>query len=291
MSSIRSRLFVFLQLVMPKYLLTAGVRRLSRVRLDWFKDFLITRFVRLYNVDIEDVLLPVPGGFECFNDFFIRELDADARTIDETAVGIASPVDGTVSAAGRIDRDRIFQAKGLDYSLADLLATDTADAELFVDGAFATIYLAPYNYHRVHAPVAGELTALRYVPGDLFSVNDATVRHLPALFARNERLICRLTTAAGPMILVLVGAMNVGTINTIWTGDVLPRVKGTVEELDTRRLAADPDFAKGDLLGWFNMGSTVILMAPAGATDNFAGLERGGRLEMGQHIGNLETRE
>ena len=288
MSSTRARLFVSLQKILPKYLLTAIVRWLSRIRLAWLKDFLITRFVSLYNVDVEDVLLPVPDGFESFNDFFIRELHDDARPVDPTDGGIVSPVDGTVSAAGRIARNRVFQAKGIDYSLTDLLATNTADAELYVDGAFTTIYLAPYNYHRIHAPVDGKLTALRYVPGDLFSVNEATVRHLPGLFVRNERLICHFSTDAGPMILIMVGAMNVGTINTIWTGDVRPRGTGTVEEFDTRRLSADLEFNKGSLLGWFNMGSTVILVAPAGATDEFVRLETGVSVEMGRPIGNLE---
>lgn len=288
MSSIRAWLFVSLQKILPRYLLTTIVRQLSRVRLAWFKDFLITRFVRLYRVETEDVLRPVPEGFECFNDFFIRELHDDVRPIDTNDDSIVSPVDGTVSAAGRIDHGHVFQAKGIDYLLTDLLATNTGDAEPYIGGAFATIYLAPYNYHRVHAPVAGELTALRYVPGDLYSVNDATVRLLPGLFVRNERLLCHFATAAGPMILALVGAMNVGTINTIWTGDVRPRAKGSVEEFDTRRLSADLQFAKGDLLGWFNMGSTVILLVPAAATDEFSVLERGKFVEMGRQIGTLE---
>ena len=290
MSSTRARLFVSLQRVLPKYLLTAIVRRLSRIRLGWVKDFLITRFVSLYDVDVEDVAKPVPDGFESFNEFFIRELHDDARPVDASDRSIVSPVDGTVSAAGRIDRERVFQAKGIDYSLTELLATNTADTALFIDGAFTTIYLAPYNYHRIHAPIDGTLTALRYVPGDLFSVNDATVCHLPGLFVRNERLLCQLSTAAGPMFLILVGAMNVGTINTIWTGDVRPRGKGIVEEFDTRRLSADLQFRKGDLLGWFNMGSTVILLTPAGVTDGFASLERGMPLEMGRQIGSVEFR-
>ena len=288
MSTRRTSLFVFLQKILPKYLLTETVRRLSRIRITWFKNFLITRFVNLYNVEIEDVARPVPDGFRTFNDFFIRELDDDARPIDTGERSIVSPVDGTVSAAGRIERDRIFQAKSIDYSLTDLLATDTADAALFIDGAFATIYLAPYDYHRIHAPIDGELEALRYVPGALFSVNEATVRQLPGLFVRNERLICRFSTAAGPMLLIMVGAMNVGTINTIWTGDVRPRGKGVVDAFDIRRLSAELRFEKGELLGWFNMGSTVILVVPPGATDGFSQLDQGSAVEVGQRIGSLE---
>lgn len=289
MASTRADLFVFLQKILPKYLLTATIRWLSRIRTTWFKDFLITRFVTLYNVEIEDVARPVPDGFKSFNDFFTRELHDDARPTDTGERSIVSPVDGTVSAAGKIERDRIFQAKGIAYSLADLLATNTEDAELFIDGAFTTIYLAPYDYHRIHAPIDGELTALRYVPGNLFSVNEATVCGLPGLFVRNERLNCHFSTDAGPMLLIMVGALNVGTINTIWTGDIHPRGKGTVEEFDTRHLSAGLQFDKGDLLGWFNMGSTVILVAPAGATDGFPGLEAGLTLEMGRRIGQLDA--
>ena len=197
-------------MVLPKYLLTTAVHKLARIRAPWIKNFLIRHFVNFYKVDIEEVLKPVPDGFETFNAFFVRELSDDARPIAAEVGAIASPVDGTISAAGRIDRGSLFQAKGISYSLTDLLATDIADAETYVDGAFATLYLAPYNYHRVHAPLDGSLVAARYVPGSLFSVNETTVSRLPGLFVRNERLVCHLQTGTGPMMLIFVGAMNVG---------------------------------------------------------------------------------
>ena len=291
MSELGAKLFVGLQRILPKYLLTALFRRIARIRHEASKNFLIDRFVRLYGVDTAETAGTVPEDFACFNDFFIRELEPGARVVDEAADSIVSPVDGTVSAAGRIEAERLIQAKGVGYSLKDLLATDLADSERFADGAFATFYLAPYNYHRIHAPLAGELAALRYVPGKLFSVNAATVRHLPGLFAKNERLVCHLATRRGPMVLVFVGAMNVGTISTVWTGDIRPRKSGLVEEIDLKSLAVQPGFDKGDLLGWFNFGSTVIVVAPPGLVDDFAGLEPGQTVQMGQVIGRLSDRQ
>ena len=227
----------------------------------------------------------MPSGFATFNDFFIRELRDGAREIDNDDDAIISPVDGTVSFAGPIHGDSIFQAKGIDYTLGDLLATDLDEAERYIDGSFATIYLAPYNYHRVHAPLAGELVAARYVPGDLFSVNEATVSSLNGLFRRNERLVMHFRTAAGPAVLILVGALNVGSISTPWTGEIRPRKAGAVDVLD---LGSHPtQVEKGDLLGWFNMGSTVILLLPKDTCEWDDDLEPGETLRMGEEIGEL----
>lgn len=282
-------LFVFLQRLLPKYLLTALVHRLARVRNKAFKNFLIERFVRHYAVDVEELVHPVPDGYATFNDFFIRPLAAGARDIDAAQDSIVSPVDGTVSAAGRIRRNRLLQAKGLDYALPDLLATDTAEAQRYEDGSFATIYLAPFNYHRVHAPLAGELVAARYVPGALYSVNEATVFNLPRLFAQNERLVFHLRTPNGPMALILVGALNVGTIYSKWTGDTRPRRRGVVEAIDLRAAHAELEVAKGELLGWFNMGSTVIMLMPPGSCDDFMDLAPRQSVRLGQRIGRLTT--
>ncbi len=279
----RERLFVFLQYLLPRYALTALVHRLARSRSVRVKNALIERFVKLYDVDLEGVREPVPDGFASFNAFFTRALEADARPIAEEARAIVSPVDGTVSAAGRIEGDHIFQAKGRQYSVADLLFLDTDRARTFENGRFATIYLAPYNYHRVHAPLAGALDALHYVPGDLFSVNAATAKYLPRLFARNERLVMHFDTADGPAALVFVGALNVGSISTPWTGEIRPRRRGSSESIEPgthpRALEA------GDLLGWFNMGSTVILLLPDGSAEWDDALRAGATLRMGQRIG------
>jgi len=282
-----ARLFVLVQRLAPKYLLTALVRHVAGIRVVPIKDFLIRRFVALYDIEVHELPHPVPAGYPTLNAFFTRALAGGARPIDPADGSIVSPTDGTVSAAGRIDRGRIFQAKGLDYLLTDLLATDLDEAERYTDGAFATIYLAPYNYHRVHAPLAGELLAARYVPGALYSVNDATVRRLPDLFVRNERLVCHVGTEFGPMAIVFVGALNVGTISTRWTGDVRPRKTGVVELVDLGEVAGALSFGKGDTLGWFNMGSTVILLLPPEQGDAFAGLEAGSSVRTGAAIGRV----
>ncbi len=278
--------FVLLQHILPRHWLTAVIWRIARIRHPGFKDFLITRFARAFDVDLDEVKLEVPGGFATFNEFFIRELADGARPIDDDSDALVSPADGTVSVAGTIRADSIFQAKGIDYSLGDLLATDLQEAEHYVDGSFATIYLAPYNYHRVHAPLAGELLTVRYVPGDLFSVNEATVSRVDGLFRRNERLVMHLRTAHGPAVVILVGALNVGSISTPWTGEIRPRKEGVVDELDISGYPAELD--KGDLLGWFNMGSTVILLLPKGVCEWDDDLEPGATVRMGEEIGELQ---
>ena len=281
-----ARAFVVLQYLVPKHLLTRLTWRIARIRNVRVKDFLITQFAKAFDVDLDEVRLEVPGGFATFNEFFVRELKDGARRIDDDAEAIVSPVDGTISAAGAIRADRIFQAKGMDYTLGDLLATDLAEAEHYIGGRFATIYLAPHDYHRVHAPLNAELVAARYVPGDLFSVNEATVSRLDGLFRRNERLVMHFRTDRGPAVLIFVGAFNVGSISTPWTGEVRPRKTGVVDALD---LGAHPTrVGKGDLLGWFNMGSTVILLLPGGACEWDDDLEPGETVRMGQEIGELQ---
>ena len=287
MSRLLARLFVLLQYVLPKHMLTAIVFRLAGMRNIAVKNFLIRHFVDIYKVNIEEIESPVPGGFDTFNDFFTRQLVAGTRPVDSNAASIVSPADGIVSAAGKLDADTILQAKGLWYSLPDLLVTDMADAEAFRDGDFATIYLSPSDYHRVHSPLNARLVAARYVPGNLFSVNEATVSLLPNLFTRNERLICHFDGDAGPMILILVGALHVGSITTPWTGRIRPRSRGTVQDLDISSRGVDRQLRKGDLLGWFNMGSTVIVLLPPGTGRFSTELVTGKPLRMGQAIGSM----
>ena len=279
--------FVLMQHILPRHWLTAVIWRIARIRHPGFKNFLITKFASAFNVDLEEVKLNVPEDFATFNEFFIRELADGARPIDDDADAIVSPVDGTVSFAGPIRADNIFQAKGIEYTLGDLLATDTQEADQYIDGSFATIYLAPYDYHRVHAPMAGELVAARYVPGDLYSVNEATVSRIDGLFRRNERLVMHFRTDNGPAALIFVGALNVGSISTPWTGEVRPRKSGVVDVLDLGDYPTD--VAKGDLLGWFNMGSTVILLFPKGVCEWDDDLEPGETLRMGVEIGEIES--
>jgi len=280
-----AHLFVMLQYLLPRFWLTAIVYRIARIRKAAVKDFLISRFIRLYDVDVSEVKLEVPASFDTFNDFFVRELEDAARPIASGSDTIASPVDGTVSAAGSIGGEQIFQAKGLDYSIDDLLATDLQNARNYVDGSFATIYLAPYNYHRVHAPLDGDILAARYVPGDLFSVNAATVANIAGLFRRNERLILHFATAHGPAAVILVGALNVGSISTPWSGEVRPKKHGVVEAIDISN--GPREIRKGDLLGWFNMGSTVILLLPPNVCEWSTELQPGVTVRMGQPIGAM----
>ncbi|MBT8086263.1 MAG: phosphatidylserine decarboxylase [Woeseia sp.] len=289
MNGLKARLFVGLQYLLPRYWMTSAVYRISRVRQKHIKNLLINKFIRLFNVDVSDAAGEVPADYLTFNDFFTRELASGARVVDSSNLAVVSPVDGTVSAAGAISEGMLIQAKGHRYSLQDLLATDLDECANFDGGHFITVYLAPDNYHRVHAPLAGHLNAARYVPGDLFSVNAATVSHVPGLFARNERLVCHLTTDIGPLAVLLVGALNVGSITTPWTGEIRPRANGMVEELNLKTAPATRALAKGDLLGWFNMGSTVIVLLPRGAAALDQHLVAGAPVRMGQSLATLRS--
>ena len=283
-----SRLFAYLQYLLPKYLLTSLVYRVARIRQPAIKNGLIGGFLKLYNVNLDEVRLSVPGDFRTFNDFFIRELADGARTVDTDPLSIVSPVDGTLSQAGVMRGNQLLQAKGIEYALDDLLAADLDNARDFEDGVFATIYLAPYNYHRVHAPLDGELVAAHYIPGDLFSVNNATAAHVPGLFRRNERLNLHFSTRHGPMALILVGALNVGSISTPWSGEIRPRKAGVIDVLDLS--ASSRNVRKGDLLGWFNMGSTVIVLLPKDTCTWHPEFIPGATTRMGETLGVLSSR-
>ena len=289
MNDLGSRLFVLLQHLLPRYSITRLFYWLTRIRLPAVKNFLINRFVALYNVDIAEVTRAVPDGYESFNAFFTRELRDNARPIDSAEEAIVSPVDGTVSACGKIDGQHIFQAKGHSYTLNDLLAINLEDAKRYEGGSFATIYLAPYNYHRIHAPCAGRLRELHHVPGDLYSVNTATVGRLEGIFARNERLVCHFDSATGPMSVIFVGALNVGSMTTPWTGELRPVKTGTVARLPLNDENAT-DVDRGDLLGWFNMGSTVILLFPPSTVEWDARLVPGEIVRMGESIGTRQPK-
>ncbi len=280
-----ARLFASLQFLLPRRWLTALVYRIARIRVPRIKNALIRGFVRLYDVKLDGVRGDVPEDFATFNDFFIRELNEDARPVVDSSHAIVSPVDGTVSEAGKLNCNAILQAKGIEYSLDELFAIDLERARGYRDGLFATIYLAPYNYHRVHMPIDGRLTDAHYVPGDLFSVNTATASLIPGLFARNERLNLSFETDRGPATLIFVGALNVGSITTPWTGEIRPRKRGVVETLALGD--APRDLVKGDLLGWFNMGSTVILLLPEGVAEWSDTLLAGETVRMGEAIGTL----
>jgi len=280
-SSLGGALFARLQYILPQHGISRLVRAATRVRMPWFKNLLTRGFLALYRVDLAEAAEPDPFRHEDFNRFFTRALKADARPIDAHADAVASPVDGTVSECGAIEGDRLLQAKGRRYTLGELLAAQDW-ARRFEGGSFATIYLAPYDYHRIHMPLDGRLVDALYVPGRLFSVNAATARHVPRLFARNERILTLFAGPAGEFALVMVGALNVGSMATVWSGDVAPR-----ERRVARLPHADVALAKGAELGRFNMGSTVILLFEPKRVRWAPHLAPGAVVRMGQAIGGF----
>lgn len=256
------RLKAWLQYPLPHHLISRLTWRLTRVRQPAFKDWLIRGFIRRFDVDMSEAAEPDPAAYPTFNAFFTRPLRAGVRTVDGAKNSIVSPVDGAVSQVGTIHSGRIFQAKGQGFSALELLGGSVDDARLFEEGSFATLYLSPRDYHRIHMPVAGSLRRMLHVPGRLFSVNPPTTRAVPRLFARNERVVSLFDTDAGPMALVMVGAMNVASMETVWVGEVTPHLRVSVGSWDYK--PGDVRLTKGAEMGRFNMGSTVILLFAAG---------------------------
>ena len=257
--SVGDRLFAALQYVLPKHALSRMVHRVMRNESPLVKRLIITNFLRGYRVNMAEAQQSDPLAFRSFNDFFTRALRADARPVSMEPDTIVSPVDGTVSQCAPIHADALIQAKGRAYALNELLAGDTESAGAYRDGSFACIYLAPYNYHRIHMPFGGSLRSTVYVPGDLFSVNAATARAVPRLFARNERVICDFDTTIGRMAVILVGALFVGSMETVYSGEINPppRPRRGVYPIPK---GVGQEFLKGAELGRFNMGSTVVLL-------------------------------
>lgn len=249
------RLFTWPQYLVPQHALSRFVGKLADSRRFSVKDTFIRRFAARYNVDMSEALEPDLGAYENFNAFFTRALKPGARPLDSDSKSILCPADGGVSQLGPIHQDQIFQAKGHSYSLSDLLA-DEADAQTYIGGQFATVYLSPRDYHRVHMPFTGRLTKSVYVPGDLFSVNTRTAEQVPNLFARNERLVAHFETELGPMVVVLVGAMIVASIETVWAG--IEAIGPGVRVTDFGN--AGPVLDKGAELGRFRLGSTAIVL-------------------------------
>jgi phosphatidylserine decarboxylase len=256
--------------------------RITRVRLAPVKNILIRFFVFLYRVDMNEAAAPDPRSYPDFNAFFVRALRPGARPLSADPRDIASPADSVVSACGEIRDGQLIQAKGIDYTCADLLGDDALAAE-FTGGNFATLYLSPRDYHRVHMPVDGRLRLMRYIPGDLFSVNDYSTRHVRGLFARNERLVTVFDTPAGPMALVMVGAMFVAAMETAWSGPVDRKNPFGHWRPDGEPVRLD----RGAELGRFNMGSTVILLFPRGRAAWLPRLSEGARVRMGETIGRI----
>ena len=283
------RAFVALQHLLPQHGISRLVLRATRSRNPAFKNALIRLFVRGFKPDMRDAVETEPTAYASFNEFFTRAVRPGTRPVDGDPRAIVSPVDGTVSEAGTLTADRLLQAKGHEYTLRALLAGSPAWARSFAGGTFATIYLAPYNYHRIHMPLAGELRESFYVPGKLFSVNRTTARLVPGLFSINERVVCGFDSAGMPWSLILVGALNVGSMATVWHGDVTPRKHREVTALPVSGVLAPAALDKGAEMGRFNMGSTVILLFPPRAAEWQPSLTAGRVLRMGERIGTLRT--
>jgi phosphatidylserine decarboxylase len=258
-AAIGDRLFAALQYLLPKHLLSRLIYHLMRCESPAVRGLIISNFLRGYDVNMSEAMHPDPYAYRSFNDFFTRALRPEARPIDSRADVIVSPVDGTLSRSGDIRDDQLLQAKGRYYSLEEMLADDAPAVDVYRDGAFACIYLAPYNYHRIHMPCDGRLRSTTYVPGDLFSVNAATVRAVPRVFARNERAICDFDTPFGRMALILVGALFVGSMETVHCGEINPPPRRRKKPLRIDQ-GTGHEFTKGGELGRFNMGSTVVLL-------------------------------
>jgi phosphatidylserine decarboxylase len=279
-------LFILLQYLVPQHLLSRLVGWIASSELPWIKRPFIRWFAQRYNVDMGEAADPELENYPSFNAFFTRALRPGARPIDPTPGALICPADGAVSQAGRIEQGRIFQAKGQWFSTLELVGGDAALAAAFDDGQFATIYLSPRDYHRVHMPFAGTLLRTIYIPGDLFSVNQTTAENVPRLFARNERLVCIFDTEYGPAALILVGAMIVAGIATVWAGQVAPPLR----QIATTRYdrVETVALAKGAEMGRFMLGSTAILLFGKDAVRFTAAMRAGHSVRMGELIGHRQ---
>ncbi|AKH22154.1 phosphatidylserine decarboxylase [Sedimenticola thiotaurini] len=284
------KLFALLLYLLPHHLLSQAMHWLTRIEWPPLKDRLIRGAIRLYRIDMRVAVEQNPTAYSSFNAFFTRALRADARPLANDPAAIVSPVDGTISQIGTIENGRIFQAKGQSYTVEELLGGDEADCAQFADGYFATLYLSPRDYHRIHMPQGGELKKMLHIPGRLFSVSPSTTRVVPRLFSRNERLVNLFETGQGPMAVVMVGAIFVASMDTVWAGTVAPA---------TRRISQwhygpqQPDqpitLEKGEEMGRFNMGSTVVLLFPKNSIRWDETLSAGSQVQMGQRIATLTS--
>lgn len=276
-------LFIIIQYLVPQQLLSRAVGKLANCQWPWLKNLLIQQFIRQYRVDMSEAADPEPANYTSFNAFFTRALRADARPLDASTEALCCPADGAISQLGAINGERVFQAKGQTFSVYELLGNDAQLAKTYQNGSFATIYLSPQDYHRVHMPCAATLQSMTYIPGDLFSVNQTTAENVPRLFARNERLVCQFDTEHGPMAMVLVGAMIVAGIETVWSGQVAP-VQRTIRRQSYQDAPAPVVLGKGEEMGRFKLGSTVILLFPEKTIEWRNDLKTGSATQMGEEI-------
>lgn len=282
--SIKKNLFITAQYLLPHHLLSRLIGFAAECRAPWFKDRLIGWFAKQYQVNMSEAQVEDLTAYEHFNAFFTRTLKDGARPLDSTEGSILCPADGAISQLGKIEHGRVFQAKGHSFSVTELLGGDSARAEPFMGGEFATVYLSPKDYHRVHMPLTGTLREMVYVPGRLFSVNQTTAENVPELFARNERVVCTFDTERGPMAVVLVGAMIVASIETVFAGLVTPpkRALKTVRYDESSRQPIVLE--RGAELGRFKLGSTAIVLFGPEQVQWAAELGETSPVRMGQQL-------
>ncbi|WP_397378604.1 archaetidylserine decarboxylase [Pseudomonas sp.] len=282
----KDRLFILSQYLLPHHLLSRLIGCAAECKAAWFKNRLIGWFAKQYQVNMSEAQVEDLSAFAHFNDFFTRALKEGARPLDGTPNAVLCPADGAVSQLGKIEQGRVFQAKGHSYSVIELLGGDSQRAAAFMGGDFATIYLSPKDYHRVHMPLTGTLREMVYVPGRLFSVNQTTAENVPELFARNERVVCLFDTERGPMAVVLVGAMIVASIETVWAGLVTPP-KRTLKTFNYDEAARAPiTLDKGAEMGRFKLGSTAIVLFGPDQVQWADTLTANSPVQMGQRLGD-----
>ncbi len=286
MKSVIERILAGFQYILPQHFLSRIVYALMRSEIKWVKNLLIHLISRMAGINYSEALSPDPADYVSFNAWFTRALKPGVRAFDPDLNAFLSPCDGKISETGSLQENRILQAKGRDYSLQDLLANDLV-CEQLTGGYFSTIYLSPKDYHRIHMPLSGRLQRMIHVPGRLFSVAPYTVRQVPRLFARNERVISIFETDSGPLVMVLVGAMLVSSTETVWAGEVTPAKSKevTVKDYPDEEIT----LAKGDEMGRFNMGSTVILLMPRGAVKRLENLGTGDAVKVGQKLASIRN--
>lgn len=285
---ILDKIKIALQYIMPKHALSRLVGKIAAAQAGFITRGAIALFIKQYKINMDEAKNSLPSDYKTFNDFFTRELKDGMRPLAQGERLFVHPVDGAVSQLGDIIDDSIFQAKGHDYSLVTLLGGSEQTAEPFVGGKFATVYLAPKDYHRIHMPMKGTLKEMIYVPGDLFSVNPLTAQNVPNLFARNERVVAIFETEIGPMAMVLVGATIVASIETVWAGTITPPAGKKVfrwqyDSKGPNRITLD----KGAEMGRFKLGSTIVAVFPKDTISFLAENEPGKVTRMGQHFGDL----
>jgi phosphatidylserine decarboxylase len=277
------RLAVLLQYLIPKQALTMLAGRIASARAGPWTTRLIEWFVKRYNVNMAEAENSDVASYASFNEFFTRALMPGVRPL--APADLICPVDGAISQFGPMQRDQIYQAKGHQYSSTALVGGDATLAAQFDDGYFATLYLSPRDYHRIHMPCDGRLTRMIYVPGDLFSVNPTTARGVPGLFARNERVVCVFESARGPFVLVLVGATIVGSMATVWYGVVNPPRPGEIREW--RYEDQSIELKQGEEMGRFLLGSTVVMLFPKGPLQFSVAWTPNGAIRLGEEMAQL----